>query len=113
MGIGANRCIAFGGGDARHILYEYENGRTAQMTQMMPAIPFRLTVYEQENASGEDIAVTDHYMTLMLSLCRFFCGGVLPVFPEDTLEIMAMQEAGKRACEQYGTWISLDAVRNG
>ncbi len=52
-------------------------------------------------------------MTLMLSLCRFFCGGVLPVSPEDTLEIMAMQEAGKRACGQYGTWISLDAVRNG
>lgn len=113
MGIGANRCIAFGGEDARHILYEYGNGRTAQMTQMMPAIPFRLTVYEQENVSGEDIAVTDHYMTLMLSLCRFFCGGVLPVSPEDTLEIMAMQEAGKRACGQYGTWISLDAVRNG
>ena len=76
MGIGAKRCIAFGGEDARHILYEYANGRTAQMTQMMPAIPFRLTVYKQENAPGEDVAVTDHYMTLMLALCRFFAKGL-------------------------------------
>ncbi len=111
MGIGAKRCIAFGGEDARHILYEYANGRTAQMTQMMPAIPFRLTVYKQENAPGEDVAVTDHYMTLMLALCRFFCEGALPVLPEDTLEIMAMQEAGRRACERFGTWISLQPIR--
>lgn len=111
MGIGAKRCIAYGGGDARHILYEYENGRSAQMTQMMPAIPFRLTVYDTAESEGEDVAVTDHYMTLMLSLCRFFCEGILPVQPEDTLEIMAMQEAGRKACEQYGTWVELDDVR--
>lgn len=101
MGAGAQRCIAFSVGDVRHVVYEYEDDRSATFLQG-PGIPFRMLV--SDGVRGEDVAITDYYMNFMYALCKFFTQGVVPVSGEDTLEIMAMQQAARTALQYLGEW---------
>lgn len=109
MGVGAKRCKAYSTGDARHVMYEYVDGRTATFTQMMPAIPFRISVFDKEG-NETFITVSDYYMTLMYKMCKFFTDKIPPVAHEDTLEIMKMQEAARMALKQNDTWIELSSI---
>ena len=43
----------------------------------------------------------------MYELLTFFAGGKLPVEPEDTMEIMAMQEGSRAAMVTPEIWITL------
>ena len=107
MGIGAKRCIGNVLGDVRQIIYEYENGRTCVFQLGVPYY-FKLNVRDK-NGEMKDIAVTDFYLNFMLKLLRFFDGGELPVAKEDTLEVMAIQQAGREALAHPGNWITLPA----
>ena len=104
MGSGARECLAFSCGDKSTYLYRYMDGRTAQIVQSSNT-PFRMQA--SDGKTLEDIAVTDYYMALMYALCRFFQDGVVPVQRRDTLEIMAMQQAGRKALSRPGVWISV------
>lgn len=53
------------------------------------------------------IAVGDYYMPFMRELLTFFAGGALPVRPEDTLEIVSMQEGARRAIRTPETIVRL------
>lgn len=108
MGRGAAQCLAFDDGVKRTFQYRYEDGRAAQLEQAT-TLPFRMTV--SDGAQSRDIAVTDYYMALMYALCRFFQDGIPPVSREDTLEIMAMQQAARMALETPGKWIAVPAYQ--
>lgn len=109
MGTGAQQCIAFSVGDVRHVVYEYKDGRNATFLQG-PGFPFRMSV--SDGVNGEDIAVTDYYMNFMYKLCKFFTQGIVPVSAEDTLEIMAMQQAAREALQNPGKWHALPGIMN-
>ncbi len=107
MGVGAQRCIAFATGDVRHVVYDYGDGRNAAFLQG-PGFPFRMSV--SDGVHGEDVAVTDYYMNFMYALCKFFTQGIVPVSAQDTLEIMAMQQAARTALQHPGKWHMLPGV---
>ncbi|WMJ85356.1 Gfo/Idh/MocA family protein [Anaerocolumna sp. MB42-C2] len=105
MGIGAKRCQAFAGGDTVHILYQYDNGRTCTFTQGKK-LPFR--IFASAGTEGcKDIAVEEYYMNFMNKLLHFFQDKKAPVTREDTMEIMAMQQAGREAVITPGVWIEV------
>ncbi len=106
MGTGAKRCQAFSGGDTAHIVYEYEDGRLCTFTQGNK-LPFQLFA-STAKLGGREIAVTDYYMNFMNKLLHFFKDRKVPVKREDTLEIMAMQQAGRKALLRSGEWIIID-----
>lgn len=105
MGPGAKRCQAFVSPETVQIVYQYDNHRFCSFTQGLK-MPFRLFASANDGVVKE-IAVADYYMIFMLKLLEFFNGGTCPVSEEDTLEIMAMQQAGRKALEQPGIWIEL------
>lgn len=108
MGPGASQCLAFSDGSKCTFQYRYRDGRAAQVEQAAN-LPFRMTV--SDGKESRDIAVTDYYMALMYALCRFFQDGIPPVSREDTLEIMAMQQAARSALETPGRWIDVPAYQ--
>ncbi len=108
MGTGAVRCRSEGTGNVRQFHYEYEDGRRASFTQG-PGVPFRMIAHN--GAACEDIAVTDYYTGFMYTLCRFFNDKRPPVAREDTLEIMAMQQAARNALLTPDEWVPVDQNR--
>lgn len=105
MGTGAKRCMAHLVDGNRQLVYEYEDGRVCHFTLIAP-YRFSLCAMD-ENEKMYPIAVTDYYLNFMLRLLQFFDGGSLPVKKEDTLEIMAMQQAGREALSRPGCFVSL------
>ncbi len=109
MGTGAVRCQAEKIGNINKIIYEYEEeGRKASFTQGQ-GMPFRMVA--SKGKVYEEIAVTDYYTGFMHVLCKFFKDGKPPVSREDTLEIMAMQQAGREALQNPGQWVRVPAWR--
>ncbi len=106
MGPGAIRCQAHLSGEAVHILYQYETGRMCTFTQGNK-MPFHLFASTKREGIKE-IAVSDYYMNFMNKLLHFFQDREqLPVAKEETLEIMAMQQAGRWAIQNPGEWITI------
>jgi hypothetical protein len=103
MGIGAKRCQAFLAGETTHIVYQYEDGRMCSFTQGKK-LPFHLFASTKEEGIKE-IAVTDYYMNFINFLLHFFEDKKVPVTRAETLEIMAMQQAGRQAIQTPGEWI--------
>lgn len=108
MGRGAAQCLAFSDGKKCTYQYRYRDGRAAQVEQEAK-LPFRMLA--SDGRECRDIAVTDYYMALMHALCQFFQDGVPPVSREDTLEIMAMQQAARTALQTPGLWIPVPAYQ--
>lgn len=105
MGTGARRCMAHLVDGNRQLVYEYEDGRVCHFTLIEP-YRFSLCAMDK-NQKLYPIAVTDYYLNFMLKLLQFFNGGALPVKKEDTLEIMAMQQAGREALLKPGCFVRL------
>lgn len=109
MGEGALRCKGFTAAASRHLVFEYADGRMATFTQS-PKAPFTLAVSEGGD-SGRGIEVGDYYMNFMHTLLKFFAEGKPPVPRRDTLEIMAMQQAGREALASPDTWVGVPQMR--
>lgn len=113
MGRGAVDCMAFVSHDSKTVVYRYPEGRRATMVQSPNAF-FSLVVSDDyahwdtpNRPTNRGIELTDYYMPFMRELLAFFAGGKLPVEPEDTMEIMAMQEGARAAMETPETWVLL------
>lgn len=113
MGYGAKDCMAFVSHDSKTIVYRYPEGRYATMVQSPNAV-FSLVVSDDyahwdtpNRPTNRGIEPTEYYMPFMHELLTFFAGGEPPVQPEDTMEIMAMQEGARNAMEVPETWVTL------
>ena len=113
MGCGAADCMAFVSHDSKTVIYRYPKGRFATMVQSPNAF-FSLTVSDDfahwdtpNRPTNRGIEPTEYYMPFMRELLTFFAGGEIPVLPEDTMEIMAMQEGARAAMEAPGSWVRL------
>lgn len=109
MGTGAVRCRGEEIGNIRHFLYEYADGRRASFTQG-PGIPFQMLA--SNDIAYEDIAVTDYYTGFMHVLCKFFIDAKPPVSREDTLEVMALQQAARNAMVTSDEWTAVPMKRD-
>ena len=113
MGTGCRDCIAFPVNGSVTVVFRYDGGRRATFVQS-PNASFSMTVsdaYSNWDAPNKPrnraIAVGDYYMPFMGELLTFFAGGALPVRPEDTLEIVSMQEGARRAIRTPETIVRL------
>lgn len=106
MGSGAKTCRAGASGGVLQVVYSYGGDRFASFTQGA-GLAFTMEASPLGGGRQEDIAVTDYYMSFMFGLLRFFAGGSPPVAQEDSLEVMAMQQAARQARLQPGRTLSV------
>ena len=88
------------------MIIRFEDGRYAQMYQTKCS-PFRITVENQENESNTVTIESDYFHMFIEELVEFFDTGAVPVPPEQTIDIMAIIEAGFKAMKAPFTWIEV------
>ena len=109
MGPGASRIKSLSSSNGRLLSIEYADGRHASMTQMEEA-PFQLMM-QLKNGSGVFVGdCSDIFPRLIHAILDFFETGKPPVPKEETLEIMAIREAGFEAIANYDTWIDIKHI---
>ncbi|MCR5753477.1 MAG: Gfo/Idh/MocA family oxidoreductase [Acetatifactor sp.] len=105
MGTGSVSCQAQLMGEVKHIIYRYEDERMCTFT-LAPGLPFHFAAGKAAEGIRE-ISVGQYYEPFMDAVITFFKTKKLPVLPEDTLEIMKMQQMARKAVKQPGEWIGL------
>lgn len=106
MGPGAKRIKSLSSSNSTLLVIEYEDGRQASFTQMQHA-PFQVNL-QLKNGQGVWIPeCTDMFTRMINAILDFFETSIPPVPKEETLEIMALIDAGEKALENRDKWISV------
>jgi hypothetical protein len=106
MGTGAKRIKSLSTDNSRLLTVEYTDGRRASIQQIQQ-VPFQLSL-QLKNGNGIFFSqCSDIFPRLIDAILDFFETGKPPVSKEETLEIMALIEAGSKALKNYDTWINV------
>jgi predicted dehydrogenase len=107
MGIGAKRLIHCGIAGTPVIIIDYDENRRA-MLSLIPDHPFQISLCYGEN-KGVSIPTVQRvfFQRFIEELLRFFDGGAPAAAQEETLEIMAILEAGKQVLQMPDKWMMI------
>lgn len=103
----ARRVMFTGESDQVAMVIQFEDGRYAQFYQTAVS-PFRITVDAGSGAGGGVYPIKSDYFRLFLAeVLRFFQTGHIPVPWEQTIEVIAIREAGQKARKAPFQWVSV------
>lgn len=107
LGPGAARIKSLSSEHGRLLIVEYPGGRRASMLQIVTA-PFQLSM---QLKNGEGIIInecSDIFTRMVHAMLDFFETGQPAAPKEETLAIMALIEAGRKALASYDTWVKVE-----
>ncbi len=107
LGPGTSRIKSLSTTHSRLLVIEYPDGRQASMLQM-PEMPFHLSLQLRDGNGIFLPQCSDIFPRLINAMLDFFETRKPPVPKEETLEIMALLEAGNKAIERQDTWIMIE-----
>ncbi|MBQ9941183.1 MAG: Gfo/Idh/MocA family oxidoreductase [Clostridia bacterium] len=95
-------------GDVGHpsVIIEFEDGRVAQIHQCRET-NFKITAVDKTNSAVEYPIKSDFFSYFMEALVEFFKTGKIPVEHSQTIDVIAIREAGCRALQKPYEWIEL------
>ena len=95
-------------GEANHpaMVIEFADGRLVQMFQT-GASPFEITVDDEANVGAVYKIESDFFGEFIKAMLNFFETGEAPVNPEQTIDVMAIIEAGKKALKTPFEWVEV------
>lgn len=88
------------------MVISFADGRTAQMHQC-PGLSFRLTPADGKNNAVSHTVTSDFFGNFIDNMLRFFETGEVPVPHEQTVQVIAIREAGLKAMEAPFTWVNV------
>lgn len=88
------------------MIIKFEDGRYAQMYQTYDS-PFRLTVNKEDNSSDIYTIESDFFRLFLKELIKFFDTGEIPVPCEQTIDVIAIREAGLKAMKTPYEWVEI------
>lgn len=104
MNCRAKRVMFIGEPDHPAMIIEFEDGRLAQMYQTFDS-PFRLTLNKKDNKSDILEIKSDYFRLFLAELIKFFDTGEIPVPNEQTVDVIAIREAGLKAMSSPYEWV--------
>ena len=109
MGTGVQRVKGFSVGSmVTQLILDYGDGRLASFMQSpQPWAEFNFMVSDGETGQRLISDDRDFYHNLAKAILDFFVHGVCPVRKEETLEILAIIDAARRARVQQDTWFPI------
>jgi len=105
MGTGAKRIKSISTANGRLLVVDYSEGRQATMLQLEGA-PFQMML-QLDNGHGVSNSCSEFFTGLIEAILEFFRTGKPPVPQAETLEVMALIEAGRRAIAQQDEWMDI------
>ncbi len=116
MGHGAESLSYFGNGKFMQFAVKYPDQRAAGFTLFDAngevdgkwyGYPFEASVQFDCGSFAMPFTCDQMFKELLDSICAFFKGAPAPVSFEDTLEVMAIIDAGRTAMKKPGEWVKL------
>jgi len=104
----AKRVLALGREESPTLLYDYGDHRRAVLNFVDFETGFSSSVRYKDGTCKVLTFDSDPFKIFIKELVKFFESGIPPVKTEDTLEIMAMLDAGRKAVSTGGTWIDIE-----
>src|SRR5574340_1058005 len=105
LGTGATRVMSAGNEQVNVLLIDYPDGRRGTLTQT-PDLPFQFAVqYDRQTVVLGDLG--DFFPRFIEAMLAFFESGVPSIPKAETLEIMALIEAGTGALAAPGQWVKV------
>lgn len=87
---------------------EFENGKLAQMHHRnCEDYAFKMTVVKEDNSAENYIVQSDYFGLFIDAVIEFFETGVIPVPAYQTIGVIALIEAAKKACQNLFEWINV------
>ena len=106
MNCRAKRVMGLGDVEHPSLLIEFEDGRLAQMHHSNE-IKFKIRTVDKDN-NPTDYQINSKYFNLFMeALVEFFKTGKIPVKHSQTIDVIAIREAGYRALKKPFEWIEL------
>ncbi len=105
LGTGACRVMHVGNDQAAALVIDYPDGRRGNVLQT-PELPFHISAQAGDKTFSLD-DMGDFFPRFMEAMLRFFETKEAPVPKAQTLEIMALLEAGGKALKVRDTWVKL------
>ncbi|MBE5783298.1 MAG: hypothetical protein E7329_08310 [Clostridiales bacterium] len=102
----AKRVLYLPGRDFGTLNIEFEDGRTATMTHFEKGAPFMAQVCMEDGNKSLNIA-SNFWSVFIQVLVKFFKDGQEPVSHQETLNVMALREAGIKAAKKPGQWVEV------
>lgn len=103
----AKRVMGLGNPEHPSLIIEFEDGRFVQMHQGFET-PFRISTTNEDDNIITDYPIKSNFFELfMRALVEFFDTGIAPVSHEQTIEVIAIREAGLKALNQPFTWFDI------
>ncbi|MBO0991757.1 hypothetical protein [Bacillus sp. SD088] len=109
LGIGAKHVKSLSTKHANLFHIEYRNGRQASLSQMQHA-DFQTHLQFGDGGGVWISQCSDMFPKLIDSILTFFETRDSPVTSEETLEVMALLDAGKTALGKRDTWIGVQST---
>lgn len=103
LGTGASRVMQCGTPDSRVMVIDYPDGRRG-LIQLSPELPFRLLCQHGENLGFSVESFDDFFDGFIDAMLEFFRTGISSVPAKETLEIMAILEAGNASLAARDAW---------
>jgi len=104
----AKRVLAVGSDTAPTLLYDYGNNRCAVLGFYDYNVGFSAAIrYKDGNCTTLSFE-SEFFKTFTADLIKFFETGLPPVKIEDTMDIMSMLDAGRKAVKSSGAWIIIN-----
>ncbi|MDR0494653.1 MAG: hypothetical protein LBG95_03375 [Treponema sp.] len=112
MGTGAEKIMALNDGLNITLAAAYQDGRKAVFNQLVNAnVPFAVGMETKGAKAVEYRPIeSDFFANFTGALLGFFDGGKAFADKKETLEVIALIEAGKKALAQCGRWVKVPAV---
>lgn len=106
LGTGATRVMACGNDAVNLLVTDYADGRRG-LLQQAPGHPFQLSAQYGEQESLVVNAMDDFFPRFIEAMLRFFDTGISLVPQAETLEIVAVLEAGTAALRMPDGWVGV------
>ena len=116
LGRGAGTVSFFGSDDFVLVTISYADGRLGAVNLFRPTgtvagqsctHPFEASVLMDCGALSLHFSTANMFRDLVDAICEFFLGGPPAASHEDTLEVMAIIEAGRDAMASPGKWVDV------
>ncbi len=106
IGTGATRVKQVGNDQAKVTVVEYADGRRGLMNQSTP-FPFQFAAHYGDNQAVVINDMGDFFPRCIESILRFFDTGKSEVPKEQTLEVIALVEAGVSSLDRPDQWVAV------
>lgn len=88
------------------MVIEFADGRLAQMYQS-EGLGFKITAVAENNKAVQYPIQSDFFGLFIKGMVRFFETGEIPVPAENTIDVIAIREAGLKAMEKPFEWVEI------